>query len=473
MQHDRPCARALHLLRWRFLRAVYVLSTVLAVATGQAAAAMAFPSGGAVHSVLAADSIWLSGQTVLSEEEARVRAMIHGPIMDVIIQDLTQFSVEVSLMPQREGMEGAVHVAAEANRPIQPIAPLPSTLYLFGPGAIGILGMLLGQDFRSKVARAGGNAQGRTALSGRTIPILVSSADSGFAWDVAKRLSQAGHVVRVAPTTDDILVLAKQASPALMLIDQRMSDWDILRTDSKLKHIPIMLLVPAGTAYTDADTLLDLERGADGVHLCQDSWRVFLARVDSYLRRAGYDVAPRGVYRVGAVELDADTREVKVEGQRVQLSAKPFALLKVFMGAPSRIFSRSELVDLVWGPAFAIGEHTLDVHIHAIRQQLDRDPHHRCRLINIKNVGFKLTTAAPSTWPLVSPRVTHEVLPFSPVPTRRSLTADRISKGRQDMAFQLRAGGRRWSNKGLRRSQTRPNRKAVVKRYVRPAVSAG
>jgi DNA-binding winged helix-turn-helix (wHTH) protein len=235
----------------------------------------------------------------------------------------------------------------------------------------------------------------------------------------------------------------------------------------------MMLLVRAGMVYTDADTMRDLERGADGVHLCHDSWRLFLAKVGAYLRRAGHDLSRRGVYRVGAVELDADIREVKVEGQRVQLSAKPFALLEAFMRAPSKIFSRSELADLIWGPDFAVGEHTLDVHVHALRRELDRDPHRRCRLINIKNVGFKLKAAAPSTRPLASPRVVHEVAPCTSTPIRRSLTADRCGKDRQEVSLSSGTGQQAWLKNRSRRRQTRHSGKAAAERYVPAAVSAG
>jgi DNA-binding winged helix-turn-helix (wHTH) protein len=163
----------------------------------------------------------------------------------------------------------------------------------------------------------------------------------------------------------------------------------------------MITLVPIGTTYTEADSLADLERGMDGVHLCQDGWRLLVAKVGSYLRRAGYQQSRRSVCQVGAVELDADTHEVKVGGRHIQLSAKPFAILEAFMQAPSKVFRRSELIDLVWGADFAIGHHTLDVHVHALRQQLNRDPQRLCRLITIKGVGFKLKPF-PLTIPVAS-----------------------------------------------------------------------
>lgn len=478
MQHDRPYAGTFQLLRWRSARAVCALITflMLAAPTGEAVAAMLFPSGEPVHSVLALDRIWPTGQVVLSHErETTAGSKFQSPFVSALVQDPTRFSFGVSEGPPNGGIEGMNDsiVGGEANRPVQPIAPLPSTIFLFGPGVVGILGMLLRQDPRLKAAPATGDPRGEAASRGRSARILLSSPDTLFAGDVAERLRLAGHAVRVVPTAGDIVALAGQASPALLLLDQRTEDWDILRTDSNLKQIPMMLLVPAGMAYTDADTLRDFERGADGMHLCQESWRLFLAKVGAYLRRAGHDVSRRGVYRVGAVELDADIREVKVEGQRVQLSAKPFALLEALMRAPYKIFSRSELADLIWGPNFAVGEHTLDVHVHALRRELDRDPHRRCRLINIKNVGFKLKAAAPLTRPLVPPRVGHEVVPLTSTPIRRSLTADRCGKDRQEVSLSLGANQKAWLKKRARRRQTRHSGKAAVERYVHQAVSAG
>jgi two-component system response regulator RegX3 len=170
----------------------------------------------------------------------------------------------------------------------------------------------------------------------------------------------------------------------------------MLRTDRALSHVPVITLAPIEMVATEGDLIEDLERGADGVYSCRDGHRLFLAVIGAYFRRAGHRCSRRGVYHAGAVELDTDLHEVRIGGQCVPLSEKPFALLETFMRAPSRVYSRSELLDLVWGPNFAIGDHTLDVHIYALRRLLDRDPDHFCRLIAIKGVGFKLKVHQPS-----------------------------------------------------------------------------
>ena len=197
----------------------------------------------------------------------------------------------------------------------------------------------------------------------------------------------------------------------------------------------------------------------DGTHDTVDGHRLLMAKVAAYLRRAGYEVSRRGLYRFGAVELDADIREVKVGGRRIQLSAKPFVLLEAFMRAPSKVFSRGELIDLVWGPSFAVGDHTLDVHVHALRQLLQQDPQHRCRIVTIKGVGFKLKSFSPAmpatsvpgalsmavtSLPLFHPIVVH------PSNTQRSITLSTPSSRRT----RLRPIPRQRLDRALRRKRS-------------------
>jgi two-component system response regulator RegX3 len=211
-----------------------------------------------------------------------------------------------------------------------------------------------------------------------------------FARDLEEHLHRAGYVVRVAASASEVCAVTDPASLLLVLVDHRIQDWDMLRTDPSLRHVLLMAVVPFGCLYTEDQCIWDLERGMDGVHHLRDGHRLLVAKVGAYVRRAGCDHARRRVYQVGAVELDGDAHEVKIAGRQVKLSAKPFAILRVLMREPFKVFRRSELVNLVWGPDFSVGEHALDVHVHALRQQLDREPNCFCEVITIKRVGFKL-----------------------------------------------------------------------------------
>ncbi len=283
---------------------------------------------------------------------------------------------------------GAVDLAS--GSPVVPVAPSPSSALLFVPALVGLLGVLSREQHR--VTASGSEPESMVGLlpSGSVPCLLILSADTTFSKGIQEQVGQAGYPARIAADINDALTISDHAVPALLLVDRRVSDWDMLRTSPSLKSIPLITLVPTGSLCTDEQWVTDLERGADSIYDFREGSRLFLAKLRASLRRAGHAVTGRAVYQVGAVHLDADHHEVTIAGQQLPLSAKPFAILKTLMEAPSRVFSRSELVDRVWGPQFAIGEHTLDVHVHALRRQLDRAPQRLCRLITIKGVGFKL-----------------------------------------------------------------------------------
>jgi DNA-binding response OmpR family regulator len=262
--------------------------------------------------------------------------------------------------------------------------PLPAAVILFGSGLCGIVGMVIRRQGPLKRQDTGLGSAMQQAESISSSGVVLISSDSAFALDIEEQLRRSGHQFNVVASAAELLEIAQQRPPALILVDRRISDWDMLRTDTGLSCVPIITLAPSEMALPEGDLIKDLERGADGVYSCRDSHRLFLAVIGAYFRRAGYCGSRRGVYHAGAVELDTDLHEVRIGGRRVPLSTKPFALLETFMRAPSKVYSRSELLDLVWGPNFSIGDHTLDVHIHALRQILDQDPNQLCQLIAIK-----------------------------------------------------------------------------------------
>ncbi|MDN5940535.1 MAG: response regulator transcription factor [Nitrospira sp.] len=224
--------------------------------------------------------------------------------------------------------------------------------------------------------------------------VVVLSPDVAFSRNLEEHLHRAGYAVRLAAAVNEIFAVTDPASLVLVLVDHRIQDWDMLRTDPSLRHVLLIAVVPFDGLYTEDHCLWDLERGMDGVHDLRDGHRLLVAKVGAYLWRAGHDNLRRGVYQVGAVELDGNVHEVRIAGRQVKLSAKPFAILRALMRKPSKVLSRSELVNLVWGPGFAVGEHTLDVHIHGLRRQLDRAPNRLCALVTINGVGFKLKSTS-------------------------------------------------------------------------------
>lgn len=308
-----------------------------------------------------------------------------------INQDAARFNFNLFLqgfphcgpMPLRTGA-----VDLRSRSPVAPVSSSPSSGVLFVTVLVGMLGAVFRGDSLIKKSQDIHEAEQHRSRSTRSVVVL--SPDVAFSRDLEEHLLRAGYTVRVAATVNDLFAVTDPASLLLVLVDHRIQDWDMLRTDPSLRHILLMAVVPFGCLYTEDHCISDLERGMDGVHDLRDGHRLLVARVGAYLRRAACDNVRRGVYQVGAVELDGDAHEVRIAGRQVPLSAKPFAILRVLMQEPSKVFSRSLLLDLVWGPDVAVGEHTLDVHVHALRQQLDREPNRLCELVTIKSVGFKL-----------------------------------------------------------------------------------
>lgn len=406
-----------------FVSSFFCLALLLACLggmNGQASAAVLVPGGDRQISALAPDDadVWdiddqvevqiATRQTVLSlstQPTDFVQALMapHHDLMTVtwnslfeVDQDARRFTLNLVL--QEQAGYGPIQLSiSEVNlassSPVLPLAPSPSSVWLLVPALVGLLGVVL----RERSCAASSTSERELAVeqrpSGHVPCLLVLSADSAFAQEIQAQVHRAGYTIRLTTEVTDALEISEHASPALLLVDRRVPDWDMLRTSQSFRCVPLITVAPRGSLCTEEHWMSDLERGADGTHDFRDGSRLFIAKIGAYLRRTGCGIAGRAVYQVGGIQLDADHHEASIAGQRLQLSAKPFAILKTLMQAPSRVFSRHELVDRVWGPQFAIGEHTLDVHVHALRRQLDRDPRRLCRLVTIKGVGFKLKEA--------------------------------------------------------------------------------
>ncbi len=412
-QNDSP--RRIDAQRWVNTLCAVCALVLLSLTRTEAHASGMFPSGGGNGAVLSAPetSAWDASKPLLEETEKHdtrsslperpgdiVPAMTaprHELAADTgrsspwLDRDTARLNFPLSLQAVSDSGPLQLNPATvdlESRSPVVPVSAPPSSGLLFVTALVGMLGTVFRGDSLIEKARRTNTLKPHRPCSTRLVVVL--SSDAVFAGDLAEQLHRAGYAVRGAAAVSELLVVTDPASLSLVLVDHRIPDWDTLRTDPSLRHVLLMAVVPTGCLYTDDHYISDLERGIDGVHDLRDGHRLLVAKVGAYLRRAGRHDMGRGVYQVGAVELDGDAHEVKIAGRQVKLSAKPFAILTVLMREPSKIFSRSKLVDLVWGTDFAVCEHTVDVHVHALRQQLDQEPDCLCELVTIQRVGFKL-----------------------------------------------------------------------------------
>jgi DNA-binding response OmpR family regulator len=145
------------------------------------------------------------------------------------------------------------------------------------------------------------------------------------------------------------------------------------------------------TARADeADRIVGLELGADDYVTKPFSPREVAARVQTVLRRAHPAVPPPVVLALGPLALDAARHEARRDGELLELTAKEFDLLWFLASNANRVFSRDQLMHRVWGYAAALDTGTVTVHVHRLREKLERDPTHPELIETVWGVGYRL-----------------------------------------------------------------------------------
>jgi DNA-binding response OmpR family regulator len=150
---------------------------------------------------------------------------------------------------------------------------------------------------------------------------------------------------------------------------------------------------------SELDRVLGLELGADDYLTKPFSVMELVARVKAIFRRSdalapdATTEAPK-VIRAGELQIDPDKRQVTLAGRPVELTAKEFDLLVHFARNPGRVYSRSQLLDAVWGYSHSGYEHTVNSHINRLRMKIEADPAKPRYILTVWSVGYKFNEAA-------------------------------------------------------------------------------
>ncbi len=207
---------------------------------------------------------------------------------------------------------------------------------------------------------------------------------------VARYLERDGHTVDVAADGDAALK-ALARDPDIVVLDimmPRVGGLDILREIRRTSDMPVILL----TALSDeTDRVVGLELGADDYVVKPFSPRELAARVRSVLRRSRSRPSTAiGRLTFDGLIIDTGAREVSVAGHVVELRPREFDLLAFLAASPRQVFSRSQILDQVWGsPAEFQDLSTITVHVRRLRHKIEVDPL-RPRWINtVWGVGYR------------------------------------------------------------------------------------
>lgn len=211
---------------------------------------------------------------------------------------------------------------------------------------------------------------------------------------IAFNLTQAGHHVMRADSVESAQNMVRNALPDLILLDWMLpgiSGIDYarkLRADERTKQIPLIML----TARSDeSDKIAGLDTGADDYITKPFSPRELQARIKAVLRRRSPDSTDDPV-EVNGLRLDPSTHRVTAHGETVNLGPTEFRLLHFFMTHPERAYSRTQLLDHVWGDHVFVEERTVDVHIRRLRAELENSSHDGL-IQTVRGTGYRFSAS--------------------------------------------------------------------------------
>lgn len=186
-------------------------------------------------------------------------------------------------------------------------------------------------------------------------------------------LEQAGFSVVSAESAEDAQkILADSVMPDLILLDWMLPGISgiefakRLKKDELYKELPIILLTARGE---EEDKVKGLEIGADDYVTKPFSPKELIARIKAVMRRSG-KTSDSGVLTVANIALDTEQHRLMIDGKTVEVSPTEFKLMQFFMTHQNKVYSRTQLLDQVWGRSIYIEERTVDVHIRRLRKIL-------------------------------------------------------------------------------------------------------
>ncbi|EFM08664.1 two component transcriptional regulator, winged helix family [Paenibacillus curdlanolyticus YK9] len=223
--------------------------------------------------------------------------------------------------------------------------------------------------------------------------ILVADDEPGIASAIAYALQREGFEVQVASDGEEALAAVAAFQPHVLLLDvmmPKLNGFDVCRRLPTSGRPGVILL----TVKNDiVDKVLGLELGADDYMTKPFDIRELLARTNALLRRleAGKAVEPAAGIEIGGLLIRTDSRTVTADGSAIELTPKEFDLLALLLGKPDRVFSRDELLELVWGIDYEGGTRTVDIHVQRLRKKLGAQ--HAALLQTVFGVGYKGTAS--------------------------------------------------------------------------------
>ncbi|MBZ0303255.1 MAG: response regulator transcription factor [Anaerolineae bacterium] len=222
--------------------------------------------------------------------------------------------------------------------------------------------------------------------------VVIVEDETTLVRNLAAKLQDDGFKVTTATDGEDGLDKIRSEHPDLIILDIMLPRLDglsicrIVRHDTSLAHIPIIMLTARGT---EVDKIVGLESGADDYIVKPFSLGEFLARVRAVMRRAPGRPVPQDELSSNDLRLSLTGRRFFKQEQEVKLSNKEFDLLAELMRNKGAVLSRDLILTKVWGYDYFVDKRTVDVHVRWLREKIEDDPSNPTRIVTVRGVGYR------------------------------------------------------------------------------------
>ena len=229
--------------------------------------------------------------------------------------------------------------------------------------------------------------------------ILVVDDEAVLVKGIRFNLQQEGYQVETGSDGEQAVELAREGSFDLVILDLMMPKIDGLQACMRIREfsdVPIIMLTAKGE---DSDKLMGFACGADDYVTKPFNILELKARVRALLRRtaaAAVKQQETGELTVGHIHLDPAERSAWKDGAPVELTAKEFDLMELLMRNPGRVYSRENLLNVVWGYEYVGDYRTVDVLIRRLREKLELDPANPEYIRTKWGVGYYLSSQKSS-----------------------------------------------------------------------------
>ena len=188
---------------------------------------------------------------------------------------------------------------------------------------------------------------------------------------------EAGYTMVIAHTGQEGLTYFTNYKPDVILLDVMLPDIDGFEVCQQIRDfstVPIVMLTARGE---DMDKILGLEYGADDYITKPFNILEVKARIKAIMRRmtkTEVKVKDPNVIEDGDIRIDCESRRLFIQGKEINLTAKEFDLMELFMKNPNKVYSRENLLNLVWGYEYPGDVRTVDVHVRRLREKVEKNP---------------------------------------------------------------------------------------------------